>query len=106
MYPGSKVRTGFSMKVEGVLLNRPDLHNIAAELGIGTGDVLTKNKILTIYNTSDACQEIINDNALITFVSMALNISAENISDLQEVVEEPVKIEFDLSEFEDDEDDE
>ena len=36
---------------------------------------------------------------------MALNISAENISDIQEVVEEPVKIEFDLSEFEDDEDD-
>jgi hypothetical protein len=105
MYPGARVRKGFSMKVDGVLLNRPDLHNVAAELGIGTGDVLTKNKILTIYNTSEACQEIINDNALVTFVAMALNIPAEQITDLQEVVEEPVKIEFDLDEFEDDDDD-
>jgi hypothetical protein len=104
MYPGSRVRKGFSMKVDGVLLNRPDLHNVAAELGIGTGDVLTKNKILTIYNTSEACQEIINDNALVTFVAMALNIPAEQITDLQEVVEEPVKIEFDLDEFDDDDD--
>jgi hypothetical protein len=104
MYPGARVRKGFSMKVDGVLLNRPDLHNVAAELGIGTGDVLTKNKILTIYNTSEACQEIINDNALVTFVAMALNIPAEQITDLQEVVEEPVKIEFDLDEFEDDDD--
>jgi len=37
---------------------------------------------------------------------MALNISAEDISDIKEVVEEPVKIEFDPSDFEDDEDDE
>jgi hypothetical protein len=104
MYPGARVRKGFSMKVDGVLLNRPDLHNVAAELGIGTGDVLTKNKILTIYNTSEACQEIINDNALVTFVAMALNIPAEQITGVQEVVEEPVKIEFDLDEFEDDDD--
>ena len=104
MYPGSKIRKGFSMKVEGVLLNRPDLHDIAAELGINPGDVLTKNQILTVYNTSQTCQEIIDDNALITFVAMALNISPKNISDLKEVVEEPVKIEFDLDEFNDDED--
>ena len=105
MYGRSKIRTGFSMKVSEVHLTRPDLHNIAAELGITTRDVLTKDGILTIYNTSATCQEIIDDNALASFVSMALNISAENISDIQEVVEEPVKIEFDLSEFEDDEDD-
>ncbi len=92
------------MKVSGVQLNRPDLHNIAAELGIGTRDVLTKEGILTIYNTSKACQEIIDDNALASFVSMALEISAEDISDIKEVVEEPVKIEFDPSEFEDDDD--
>ncbi|MBT8344503.1 MAG: hypothetical protein HKP62_01305 [Sulfurovum sp.] len=104
MYPGSKIRTGFSMKVSGVHLTRPDLHNIAAELGIGTRDILTKDSILTIYNTSTVCQEIIDDNALASFVSMALNISTENISDMQEVVEEPVKIEFDPSEFEDDDD--
>ena len=104
MYPGSKIRKGYSMKIEGVLLNRPDLHNIAAELGVQPGDVLTKNKILTIYNTSDACQEIIDDNALVPLVAMTLNIDPENISELQEVVEEPVKIEFDLSEFEDDDD--
>jgi len=93
------------MKVKGVHLNRPDLHNIAAELGIATRDVLTQDGILTIYNTSNVCQEIIDDNNLALFVSMALNISAEDISDITEVVEEPVKIEFDPSEF-DDEDDE
>ena len=52
---GRPVRTGFSMKVEGVHLNRPDLHDIAAELGIGTRDVLTENGVLTIYNTSKTC---------------------------------------------------
>ncbi len=103
---GRPVRTGFSMKVEGVHLNRPDLHDIAAELGIGTRDVLTENGVLTIYNTSKTCQEIIDDNDLASFVSMALNISAEDISDIKEVVEELVKIEFDPSDFEDDEDDE
>ena len=105
MYPGSKIRTGFSMKVSGIHLTRPDLHNIAAELGIGTRDLLIKDGILTIYNTSKVCQEIIDDNALASFVSMALNISPEDITELKEVIEEPVKIEFDLSEFEDDEDD-
>ena len=104
MYPGSKIRTGFSMKVNGVHLNRPDLHNIAAELGIATRDVLTNDGVLTIYNTSKVCQEIIDDNNLLSFISMALDISAEDISDLKEVIEEPVKIEFDLSEFEYDED--
>ena len=105
MNPRSKIRTGFSMKVDVVHLTRPDLHNIAAELGIGTRDILTKDGILTIYNTSTVCQEIIDDNALASFVSMALNISPEDISDIKEVIEEPIKIEFDLSEFEDDEDD-
>lgn len=105
MFPGSKIRKGYSMKVSGVHLNRPDLHNIAAELGIGTRDVLVKDGILTIYNTSKACQEIIDDNALVSFISMALEISAEDISELKEVVEEPVKIEFDPSDFEDEDDD-
>lgn len=104
MFPRSKIRTGFSMKVNGSHLNRPDLHNIAAELGITTRDVLTQDGILTIYNTSAACQEIIDDNNLALFVSMALDISPEDISDIQEVTEVPVKIEFDPSEFEDDED--
>jgi len=102
---GLPPRKGFTMKVDGIHLNRPDLHIIAAELGIGTRDVLTKDGILTIYNTSPACQEIIDDNALASFVSMALNISSDNISDIQPVVEVPVKIEFDPSEFEDDDDD-
>ncbi len=101
-----KIREGFSMKVDGVHLTRPDLHLIAAELGIGTRDILTKDGILTVYNTSEACQDIVDDNALASFVAMALNISAEDISDIKAVVEEPVKIEFDPSEFEDDEDDE
>ena len=90
------------MKVSGVHLTRPDLHTIAAELGIGTRDILIKDGILTVYNTSKVCQDIIDDNALASFVSMALNISPEDISELNEVIEEPVKIEFDLSEFEDD----
>lgn len=102
MHPRSKIRTGFSMKVTGAHLTRPDLHDIAAELGIGTRDILTKDGILTIYNTSKVCQDIIDDNALASFVSMALNISPEDISDIKEVIEEPVKMEFS---FDDDEDD-
>lgn len=93
------------MKVNGIHLNRPDLHNIAAELGIGTRDVLTKDGVLTVYNTSDTCQEIVDANELAIFVSMALEISPEEIDNIQPVVEEPVKIEFDPSEFEDDDDD-
>lgn len=102
MNPRSRIRTGFSMKVSGVHLTRPDLHNIAADLGIATRDVLTKDGILTVYNTTEASQEIINDNALVSFISMTLEISPEDISEMKEVVEEPVKIEFD---FDDDEDD-
>ena len=99
-----QIREGFSMKVAGIHLTRPDLHTIAAELGISTRDILTKDGLLTIYNTSKACQDIIDDNPLISFVSMALEISSEEISDLQPVVEVPVKIEFDPSEFEDEDD--
>lgn len=99
---GLPPRTGFSMKVGGTYLQRPDLHHVAEELGISTNDVLAKDGILTVYNTSAACQEIINDNALAVFVAMALHISPENISELQAVVEVPVKIEFDPSDFEDD----
>lgn len=98
---GRALRKGFSMKVNGVQLNRPDLHNIAAELGIGTRDVLMDEGVLTVYNTSPACQEIIDDNALATFVTMALNMSPDIISDITAVEEEPKKIEFDF----DDEDD-
>ena len=96
------LRKGFSMKVSGVILNRPDMHDIAAELGVSTSDVLTKDGILTVYNTSKTSQEIIDDNALATFVAMALNISPEDISELKEVEEERVELDFDLSEFEDD----
>lgn len=102
MYPGSKPRTGFSMKINGVHLTRPDLHNIAAELGISTRDVLNKDSILTIYNTSKVCQDVIDDNALASFVSMVLDISAEDISELQEVVEVPVKFEFDFDDEDED----
>ncbi len=89
------------MKINGVQPNRPELHNIAAELGIATRDVLIKEGILTVYNTSATCQEIIDDNALATFVAMALEIPSEDITDIKAVVEEPVKIEFD---FDDDDD--
>jgi len=93
------------MKVSGVHLNRPDLHILAAELGITTRDVLVKDRILTIYNTSEVCQEIIDDNALISFVSISLEISPEDISELKEVVEEIVPLEFDPSDFIDEDDD-
>ncbi|MDF1880319.1 hypothetical protein JHD50_03200, partial [Sulfurimonas sp. MAG313] len=66
---------------------------------------LTKDGVLTIYNTSDTCAEIVNDNTLATFVAMALDISAENITNIEATVEVPVKIEFDPSEFEDEDDD-
>ena len=99
---GLPLRKGFSMKVSGVILNRPDMHEIAAELGVSTNDVLMKDGILTVYNTSDTCQEIIDDGHLASFVAMAIHISADDISEMKEVVEEPVELEFDLSEFQDD----
>ena len=100
---GLPLRKGFSMKVEGAVnLNRPDMHNIAAELGVSTNDVLLKDGVLTVYNTTDACQEIIDDNALAAFIAMALDITPDKITDLQEVEEEPIELDFDLSEFEDD----
>ncbi|MDF1880882.1 hypothetical protein JHD50_06100, partial [Sulfurimonas sp. MAG313] len=86
MFPGKKIREGFTMKVEGVHLTLPELHTIAAELGIATRDVLTKDGVLTIYNTSDTCAEIVNDNTLATFVAMALDISAENITNIEATV--------------------
>lgn len=100
---GLALRKGFSMKITGMHLNRPDMHDIAAELGVSTNDVLIKDGILTVYNTSKTCQEIIDDNDLVSFVAMAINTSSENISDMKEVTEERVELEFDLSEFEDDE---
>ncbi len=99
---GLPLRKGFSMKVKGTLLNRHDMHNIAAELGVTENDVFIKDGILTVYNTSATCQEIIDDNALAVFVAMAVEISAEDISEMKEVVEERVKMDFDLSDFEDD----
>jgi len=99
---GLPLRKGFSMKVNGVFLNRPDMHNIAEELGVTTNDVLIKDGVLTVYNTSKSCQEIIDDDALALFVAMAANISPECITDMQEVEEEPIVMEFDLDEFEDD----
>jgi len=78
-------RTGLSMTVKGVHLNRPDLHNIAAELGVRAMDVVMKEGRLVIYNTSKECQEIIDDNAVASFVAMALDISPESISDIEEV---------------------
>jgi len=99
---GLPLRKGFSMKVSGVHLNRPDMHHIAEELGVSTNDVLIKDGVLTVYNTSKTCQEIIDDGDLAAFVAMAIHIAPENISDMQEVEEEPVELEFDLSEFEDD----
>jgi hypothetical protein len=102
MYPWLKPREGFSMKINGVHLTRPELHNLAADLGIMTRDVLIKNGVLTIYNTSETCQEIIDDNALVSFVSMVLEIPIEDISEFKEVVEEIVPLELDL----DDEDEE
>ena len=96
-------RTGFSMKVTGVQLNRPDLHEIAAELKIKTKDVLVDNGVLTVYTTSKESQEIVDDNDLISFVAMALDISAENISEMTAVKAKPKVLERDI--FEDDDED-
>ncbi len=85
MFGMPETRAGFSMKVDGVHLNRPDLHNIAAELGVRAMDVIIKEGRLVIYNTSDECQEAVDDNALASYVALALDISPENISDIQEV---------------------
>ena len=103
MFPGLPLRKGFSMKVKGAVhLNRPDLHILAAELGIGERDVLLQDDILTIYNTSKTCQEIIDENALVPMVSLTLDIPSEDISELKEVEEEPVEMDFDLDEMEED----
>ena len=99
---GLPLRKGFTMRIKGIILNRPDMHDIAAELGVTENDVLIKDGILTVYNTSETCQEIVDDNALATFVAMVIEIPVEDISELTEVVEEKVKMEFDLSDFEDD----
>jgi hypothetical protein len=99
MFPNMQPRKGFTMKVHGIHLNRPDLHNIAAELGVTTQDILYKNNILTVYNTTKSSQEIIDDNALLAFVAMALNIPTTDLSDLQEVEEKIVKMEFNLDDF-------
>ncbi len=99
---GLPLRKGFSMKVKGVILNRPDMHNIAEELGVTENDVFMKDGRLTVYNTSKTCQEIIDDNALAVFVAMAIEISPDDISDIQAVEEEPMQMDFDLSDFEDD----
>lgn len=100
-------RTGFSMKVKGKKLIRPDLHNVASDLGIMPKDVLDVNGVLTIYNTSKECQEIIDDNALVTFVAMALEISTESISEMTAVKAKPKTMEMDdmFDEDEDDDDD-
>ena len=90
------------MKVEGLQLNRPDLHEIAADVGVGTRDVLFSNGVLSIYNTSQKCQEIIDDNALITFVAMAVDASPEQFSDLEVIKEEPRVIEFDFDDEDED----
>ena len=91
MFGMPEIRSGFSMLVEGKHLNRPDLHIIAADLGIRAMDVVIKDGRLVIYNTSAECQEIIDDNALASFVAMAIDISPENISDIQEVKPEAVQ---------------
>ncbi|QSZ41020.1 hypothetical protein GJV85_02450 [Sulfurimonas aquatica] len=97
-------RTGFSMKIDGVRLTRPDLHILAADLGIKTKDVLVENGVLTIFNTSDECQEIIDDNALVSFVAMTLSISPDDISELTAVKAIPKVIEKASYELEDDDD--
>lgn len=98
-------RTGFSMKVNDVQLTRPDLHILAAELGINTKDVLVTNGVLTVYNTSKECQEIVDDNALVSFIAMTLEISPESISQLTAVKAKPKTIEMDDMLDEEDEED-
>jgi hypothetical protein len=97
-----KLRDGFSMQVTGIQLNRPDLHTIAADLGIATRDVLFSNGVLSVYNTSQECQKIIDDNALFTFIAMAIEISPEQLSDLQAIKEEKKVIEFDFDDEDED----
>ena len=43
-------REGYSMKITGIQLNRPDMEDIATDLGVEFRDVLTKNGKLTVYN--------------------------------------------------------
>lgn len=97
-------REGFSMKIKAKQLIRPDLHEIAADLSISAKDVLFSNGVLTIYNTSQACQEIIDDNALVTFIAMAIDIPTGDISDITPVKAKPKIMEMDDMLDEDEED--
>lgn len=101
---GLPLRKGVSMRINGLFLNRDDLHMIAADLNITERDILFKDLILTVYNTSDLVNELIENNALISFLAMSLEIETDDFSDLKEMEEVPVKLEIDLSEFEDDDD--
>ena len=92
------------MKISGVILNRPDLHEIAAELKIKTKDVLVENGVLTVYNTSKECQEIVEENTLVAIIAMTLGITPEDISELKAVKAEPKVIERDSFDDEDEED--
>lgn len=82
-------REGFSMRVNGLHLNRPDLHLIAAELSIGERDVLFKDGILTVYHTSKASQEIVEDGALTVFIAMAIDSSPEILTEITPVKADP-----------------
>ncbi len=95
------LRKGFSMKIEGVSnFNRVEMHNIAAELGIMARDVVMKDGLVIVYNTSETFQEIVDDNGLASFIALALEIAPDQISDIQMIEEEPRKIEFNLEEYE------
>lgn len=101
---GLPLRKGVSVKLDAVFLNRDDLHMIAADLEIAERDILFKDLVLTIYNTSDMVNELIENNSLISFLAMNLDLTPEVFSDYKAVEEERVKMDFDLSDFEDDDD--
>lgn len=93
------LRKGFSMSIEGIVnFNRADMHNIASELGITQRDVVMKDGLLIVYNTSATSAEIIDDNALASFVALALDIDPQQISNLQAIEEEPVELDFTMDE--------
>jgi len=70
---------GISMRFKGVKINKPKVEAIAIKLGISNSDVKVKHDVLTVFNTSQQCQVLIDNNSLYDNVALALDIPSDHI---------------------------
>ena len=83
MFEIRDTKLGYSMKIKGLKINRPEVQNIATDLGVAFRDVVFNNGILTVYDTSKKCQKIISEKSLYMFVAMALDIPLEDVTPIK-----------------------